>query len=226
MTRKSAARMKRDQVAKELGKLRNDKKCKQAWDDLKEHHTFACAQIVKFSVIGKQLLNNKHLVDYLTNPQETNDSIVTLSKDLKKFKAMFDDIHSKHSGRTGRPVDNDDMIKVIDFTQQYTELLESMAAIVEPVSKAIIDDFQVAQDRHAIATGEEPRAVAQAMASGNTVTFDSESGDLKVVPYANQDGEGIAEISLVDKATASEIENTQSESPASETIAVESNNQE
>jgi len=199
MTRKSQGRMQRDKLQKELTKLRNDKMSSKAWDNLREHHEFAMQQIKKFGSIGHALLEHKHLIPFLINPEETNDTIRTITKDLKKFKTMFDNINDQHKQRTGRPTSNDDLVLVIDFTKQYTDLMESLVGVVEPMTTAVTDDFQVAKDRHDIATGEKPRAIAEAMSSNQTLTLDQDSGKLVVVPYANAENAEPDSVTLVEK---------------------------
>ena len=207
MTKKSQARQQRDNTAKELAKLRNNPKMEHLWNEIQGYYDTALKAIVQYSNMGKQLLEHQHLVKYLTNPGETRDATTTLSNDLKRFKDMFDKLREEHKDKTGRPKDNDDMVVAIDLTQRYGEAMEAMNTICAPVAQALADDFQVAQDRHAIATGGETRTIADAMANGKDLKVVIEEGAPKVtVVDVDPNVMAAHEVVMVDKAAPAEAQ--------------------
>lgn len=180
MTKKSAARLKRDAEQKAITQIRRHKNTQSAYTDLEQYYATAMDSIKKYGTMGAMLREHAHLIPYLNNADETRDSAITLSRDLKRFKDMIDNHHDKHKGRVGAPRDNEDTLRVIDLTQKYGELLESMSDCCSPVATALTDDFQVAQDRYDIANGKEPRTIAKAMATGSELKVETTDGKMEL----------------------------------------------
>lgn len=204
MTRKSAARLERDQTNKELERLRNERALANAYGDLEEFFKTGITSIAQYSELALQLKEKSELVKFLTNPNETRDAVTTLAKDLRRFKEMLIMLHGKHEGKTGPAKTNEDMVEVIDITQQYGDLLEAMSSICGPVGQQIVDDFQVAQDRANIVNGGELRPIAEAMSKNEELEVKTENG-ITTVGIKKEDSSEPTETSEVVPVAETEV---------------------
>lgn len=134
MTKKSYARQQRDEM----------KKNNRCWDDLNAICGDVKVLLYQHTTISS-LASNMQLMSFLKDPSSTASSIKILARDLDLMNKRFQEIKSKHEGKTGGSLDPDVAIECIMINQEYAQLIEEHYAVIQPNVLKILEDINYAE---------------------------------------------------------------------------------
>lgn len=143
MTKKSAARLMRDEQKKEVD---NYFKTNSVFDDLHEVHSKITANISQFGLIS-QLANNQELITQLDNPIDINNKITLLSKDLTLIINDLNKTFESHKEKTGGADNPDDYMWALTTFQNYSQIASVVEGSVLPTVATIYQEFAKAEEK-------------------------------------------------------------------------------
>lgn len=141
MTKKSAARLKRDSDNKEVDQYFNTN---TVFDDLLEIHEQISASIAQFGYIA-QLANNKELISRLENSEVTNEKIRLLAIDLKHVIKDLNTSFASHKDRSGGAQNPDEYMWALTTFQNYSQIATIIEGTVIPTVGVIYEEFAKAE---------------------------------------------------------------------------------
>lgn len=139
MTKKSQARVKRDQEKKDLEK-------NTCWDDLNEINSTIKCMVAQHALISG-LASNQALVANLEDPKNVASKIRILSKDLIDLNNRIIVLESEHKDKQGGAKDINDMVKTLEIGQEYAFLIELHDAVIHPTAVEICESFDAAEKK-------------------------------------------------------------------------------
>lgn len=137
MTKKSAARVARDQAEKELQNT-----C--VWDDVatvSQH----CYSLLASHVGLQQLVNNEELRSCITDISLFEKNIRVLTKDLESLRQELDMLTAIHKGKTGKASTPDEHMEGISIYEKYYMFIQRHESVVMPVMLHILEQFNEAE---------------------------------------------------------------------------------
>ena len=137
MTKKSANRLARDKIKKDL----HDNQC---WDDLNNMYTNMLQLISQHANIST-LAQRKDIIACVENKETLIMNIRALSNDLRTMNEDLVKIKALHEGKTGGSQDPDEVFSSINIFEHYRLFMERHDAVIMPTALHIIEQFDQAE---------------------------------------------------------------------------------
>lgn len=154
MTKKSAARIERDHIAKVTAQMKKDQIAfdkkydgKRCWSDL-----LAVSQASGIALAGIgaqfiQLRSDPLKLTYLVDSKLFSNRVRTLSSDIKTLTKELADLVAIHTNRTGGHVSDDDLFHSIQLNEQYIVFNQRVEALLLPTANALAEQVDEAERR-------------------------------------------------------------------------------
>ncbi len=154
MTKKSAARLARDEYRKN----------NTAWSDIEQLYQ---ANNALLTTVSSQVANFFAIEDMAAfipadHRNKTVSAIRTLSTDVRAFKEDLDKIHATHAGRSGPLKPEEDMLTVIELSEAYLTLETQINSVVTPIYHYLLSIMEQATNKAAamVQNSETPEPTA------------------------------------------------------------------
>ena len=152
MTKKSDARLRRDRIAGNTGKVekQKQKEAKQhlqnnkCWDELNAMYDQMRQLLGKHAHLSV-LAQNKPLIAAIVDKPTLAANIRILGNDLKVLSDELGRIHSFHADKKGGADDPDEFMSTIGIFEQYNLFMERHEAVVMPTVFHIVEQFDQAE---------------------------------------------------------------------------------
>lgn len=134
MTKKSQARLERDQIAKAA----KDNHC---WDELHITHASIANALTISNAELTNALSDTRLYKYLPHPKEVAASIRSHATDLNNFRSELNEIHDLHKNRSGGLKDPEDLAGALRVGELYYQFNSRYQSIVIPTITYLLEQF-------------------------------------------------------------------------------------
>jgi hypothetical protein len=141
MTKKSSARLERDERSKQLEIERKNNK---AWDDLNVIYSKCINQIFTVNNQIFELYKIPNIVYFLENPNSTTDLIRCLESDLQVMKSDLEKIKDNHSSKTGGWKEDEDFMNCLEVFEAYRAWETKFDGVIMPTVTNLGIDFEKA----------------------------------------------------------------------------------
>ena len=152
MTKKSLARMKRDDAKKQLQEQEQNLKKNRCWDELLDLHAQCASTFHRYAELGKYM-KNKELMACVPDVKGVTERIMIITRDLQGLKEELNQIFGHHSGKSGGPIgDNLDtraqnLMECFEIYQHYMMWTEKHDGTVLPVYNELMAAIMVGEQR-------------------------------------------------------------------------------
>jgi hypothetical protein len=136
MTKKSAARLERDQFKENF-------KNNTCWDDINNISNECRAWFSSVAEVSKQLLN-KDLIPFYSDYKSVQINMSTFTTDLNRVTQEFLDIQALHRGKSGSASDPDELMSSFPIYEKYTNWLEHIHGVVMPIFNYLVEELGIA----------------------------------------------------------------------------------
>lgn len=141
MTKKSAARLEREQSVRDSngGKKpsRKDQQRTVQWEELQILHV-ECSRLALQHSTVLPLLQSKDFVAAVKDPKELEQLARLLLKDVQEFTPRLQQIKARHEGRTGPVQSADENMELIMISEEYQQWIAEYSNVVLPTIQAIL----------------------------------------------------------------------------------------
>lgn len=141
MTKKSAARLARDEAKKELDQF---KKEARPWDDLMEIYVANKEMLYEVPAQILYLFSVEKIGNFMENPKLTADLIRCMQADIDQMKQELEEIAAGHKHKTGKAVDDDDFIQSLTFIEAYNSFKVKFEGVILPNVQTITQHYDAA----------------------------------------------------------------------------------
>jgi len=95
---------------------------KDMWNDLEAIYVSISDALVTVISEMSSIVKNEELIKHINDVKQFNTYIATLSDDSQKIASDLKTIHDKHEGRTGQPIDEDDLTFCLALFEDYNQI--------------------------------------------------------------------------------------------------------
>lgn len=148
MTKKSAARLARDQAQKDLATT-------SCWTDVNDISN-KCEQLLASCAALHPSMRDPQLLDMVEDKALLAKNLRILSGDLGKLSTELQGLKKLHAGKTGTASDPQELITSINIFEQYMMFIERHDALVMPTANHIAEQLEVARRRMVDAANTAP----------------------------------------------------------------------
>lgn len=110
------------------------------WDDLNKLY-LECIAVTTTPARVLPLVKNKELLEKIENVKDLKESLTILTKDVVSYSEKLNSIKAKHEGKTGKVVNEDDILFSYSLVSEYQKWLESYQIVVLPNAFKILNMF-------------------------------------------------------------------------------------
>lgn len=168
MTKKSKAREKRDELAKqevdlvkaEASLIAETQFPNNNWEGLETLHNTHGQIFGKYNeMVG--LLIKPAILKNLENVRETTNLVKSLACDTKMLKEQTDRVYDQHKGKTGPATSVEDNFAIVKHFQSYEELLDRHQLLCTPVALQLNEHLTAALGKLSVELNEVQQDVPQ-----------------------------------------------------------------
>lgn len=160
MTRKSTARLARDDKERRLAAAQEQLKENACWDDLEQIRQQCLGMIQKHTYIAG-FLRDRELMAHVEDIPLLTERARLLQRDLVSLGEDLEKLYDLHRGKTGGAEDPDVLMHSIHIHEQYSLFMERHEGVVMPTVGAILDQINMAEHRQAVALQAAREALAE-----------------------------------------------------------------
>lgn len=175
MTKKSAARLARDEAKKELEQFKREA---NPWDDLMDVYRANKAMLQEVPAQILYLFSVEKIGNFMENPKLTADLIRCMQADIAQMNQELEEIAAGHKHRSGKAVDDDDFIQSLTFIEAYNSFKVKFEGVILPNVQTITQHYD-----QAVAKVQE---IVQAEQNKESITDPNVVSDAVIIEQPSQ----------------------------------------
>lgn len=129
MTKKSQARIERDQAKKQYEKFKEKAK---PWDDLKNIYSDCKTMLCSIPQQIAELYSVERIEEFLENRNITANLMRCLSADINQMNQELETIYAGHKDRSGGATDEQDFLNTLSYVEAYNSFNVKFDGVIMP----------------------------------------------------------------------------------------------